>query len=207
MEKCRKKAKSVNFGIVYGISSKGLSDQLEVTEEEAQQYIDGFYATYPGVAKWTNDTKNEIRKNKFVMTLLVRKRRLYPEVDSGKWWKLNSAFRMGCNSKIQGSAADMSKKAAVDLQPLLKELDAKILLFIYDEFVLDVPEDIGYDNLLRIAKVMQNAIPLECGMTSDIEVGYRWDQKMTKEEIDELRQKYDAVNEEEENEEEEAVAI
>lgn len=93
----------------------------------------------------------------------------------------------------------MSKKAAVELQPLLEELGATILLFIYDEVVIDVPEDIGYDNLLKISQIMIDTIPLECGMTSDIEVGKKWNDKMSEEEINILRQEFEENDDGEED--------
>jgi DNA polymerase-1 len=107
-------------------------------------------------------------------------------LQSGDKWKIQSAFRMGCNFQIQGTAADMTKLASIKLQPLLKELDAHIVLFVHDELIFDVPENIGMDNLQRIANVMCNALPLDCGMKSDIEVGKKWGQKMSKEELEEL---------------------
>lgn len=196
MEKSRKKAKTVNFAIVYGTTAMGLSDTLDISEEEAQSYIDGFYNTYKGVAKWVEVTKKSILKNKYTKSLMGRKRRLYPLVDSGEKWKLFGAFRQGCNAVIQASSADMSKKAAIDMQPYLEEIGATILLFIYDEFVIDVPENIGVEGLRKISQYMIDAIPLDCGMTSDIEVGKRWNDKMSNEDIEALA-KFRQMQEEE----------
>ena len=78
----------------------------------------------------------------------------------------------------------MTKVASIKLQALLEELDTHTVLFVHDEIIFDVPEDIGYENLERIANVMCNALPLDCGLKSDIEVGLKWAQKMGKDEID-----------------------
>ena len=185
-EKVRKKSKTVNFGIVYGISEIGLADKLEISKEEARMYIHSYMQTYPGVAKWIENTKKIINKKMYVETLLGRKRRLYPEVTSGKQWLLESAYRMGCNSQVQGSAADMIKKAAIDLQPVLKKYDSHIVLFVHDEIIFDVPENIGMGPLQEFADIMCNAIPLKCGMKADIELGKRWGQKLNEDEIKEL---------------------
>lgn len=186
-EKVRKAAKSVNFGIVYGISEKGLAEQLLIPEEEAKKYIESYFQTYPIVKKWINEQHKFIMKNKYVKTMLGRKRRLYKEIESKDPIEISKALRMGVNAIIQGSAADMTKLAAIKLQPLLKELDARIVLFIHDELLFDVPANIGMENLKRIADVMANALPLDCGMKCDIEAGYKWGQKMSEGEIEALK--------------------
>jgi DNA polymerase-1 len=189
-EKVRKNyAKMVNFGVIYGITENGLSNDLNITEKEAKQFIDSFYSTYKGVAKWVNDTKKQVLEKGYVTTLCGRKRRFYPYLTSGERWKVETAFRMACNSQIQGSATDQIKIASIKLQPLLKELDAHIVLFIHDEIIFDVPENIGMKNLQRIADVMCNALVLDCGMKSDIEVGRKWSEKLTLDEINELEVK------------------
>lgn len=186
-EKIRKNyAKSVNFGVVYGITEKGLADNLDISEEEAKSFINSFFETYKSVKAWIKATEKQVLEKGYVTTLCGRKRRLYPYLQSGDKYKIQSAFRMACNFQIQGTAADMIKIASIKLQPLLKELDAHIVLFVHDELIFDVPENIGMENLQRIADVMCNALPLDCGMKSDIEVGKRWGQKMTKEELDEF---------------------
>lgn len=85
----------------------------------------------------------------------------------------------------------MVKKASLDLQPLLKELDAHIVLFVHDEIIFDVPENIGMDKLKKIADIMCNALPLKCGLKSDIEVGSKWGQKMSEQELDDMELLYE----------------
>lgn len=183
-EKMRKSAKTVNFGIIYGMSSLGLADILEITPAEADEYILGYFDAYPGVKAWMADKRLEMDKVEYTETMLGRKRRVYTELQSGKYWLIDRGYRMGINAIIQGSAADMTKLASIALQPLLKELDAKIVLWVHDEIIFDVPEEIGMDNLKRIADVMCNALPLSCGLKSDIEVGRKWGQKMSDNELD-----------------------
>lgn len=103
LTKARKKAKIVNFSIIYGVTKKGLSASLECPEDEAQSYIDGFYKTYKGVKAWVAANEKEIIKNKYVETILGRKRRLYKYFeDPNKYWLKYKAFRQGGNAKIQG---------------------------------------------------------------------------------------------------------
>jgi DNA polymerase I len=183
-EKTRKAAKTVNFGIIYGMSEQGLADTLEITEDEAKEYILGYFDAYPGVKKWMMEQRKKMDKDEYTETILGRKRRVYPEMRSGQWWLVQRGYRMGINAIIQGSAADQTKLSSIKLQPLLEELDVRIVLWIHDEIVFDVPENIGMENLQRIADVMCNAVPLDCGMKSDIEVGKKWGQKMSQDDLD-----------------------
>lgn len=188
----RNRAKVVNFGIIYGMSVPGLSDTLNISEEEAAQYIDSYFDSYPGVREFIlKEQENMLQRyGNYTRTLLGRKRRVYPEIEKGTPWARGRAFRMGVNAIIQGSSADMVKLASIKLQPLLKELDSHIVLWVHDEIIFDVPESIGMDNLNRLSDVMCNALPLVCGMESDIEVGRKWGQKIHEEDIDKMRQKY-----------------
>jgi len=187
MDKVRKKAKTVNFGVVYGIQEQGLSDQLEITEIEAKEYIEAFFETYPVAHAWMESVKRDIDYRHYITTHLGRKRRLYNEMRSGQQWLIESAYRKGINAIIQGSSADQTKLAMVALQPLLEELDGLIVLQVHDELIFDLPETVGYHNLERISEVMCNVVQLDCGMNSDIEAGYRWSQVMDTEEVDALK--------------------
>jgi DNA polymerase-1 len=203
-EKVRKNyAKALNFGIVYGITEKGISDNLSVSEEEAVSMIASFMHTYPGVKKWIDDTQRFILKNKYSMSMCGGKRRLYELIDSGQKWKIGMAFRQGVNAVIQRSAAEMTKLASIKLQPLLEELDSMILLWVHDELIMDVPMSIGMDNIRRISEVMCNALPLCVPMKSDAEVGDRWSEKMDEDTIERLR--YLRQDEEDTDEEEEDI--
>lgn len=178
-DRIRSSAKVVNFGIIYGMTAKGLADALEVTEEDAEKYIQGYFDAYPGVKRWMREQEEQIRKHMFTTTMLKRKRRVYPEMTSGQRWLEARGVRQGINSIIQGSSADMVKLASIKLQPLLEELDAQIVLWVHDELIVDVPENIGMENLQKITEIMCTALPLDCGLRSDIEVGRKWGQRMS----------------------------
>ncbi|MGM7682836.1 DNA polymerase [Cytobacillus sp. Hm23] len=188
-EKIRKLAKVVNFGIIYGMGEEGLAETLEISLYESKEYIKGYFDTYPKVKIWIERMKKQMIEVEFTETIIGRKRRVYQEVKSQKKWLVERGFRMGINSIIQGTSSDMIKLASIKLQPLLKELDCRILLWVHDEIIFDVPEGIGNANLKRISDVMCNALPLSCGLKSDIEVGRKWGKKMDENEIDLLKKK------------------
>lgn len=192
-------AKSVNFGIVYGITEIGISDNLGVTKEEAVNMIESFMSTYPGVAKWIRETQKFILKNTYSLSMCGGKRRLYEKINSRQQWQIESAFRQGVNAVIQRSAAEMTKLATLKLQPLLKELDAQILLWIHDELLIDVPMNIGMENIKRITDVMCSALPLCIPMKSDAQIGKRWSERMDEDTVEKL--KYIDLDEGEEFEE------
>lgn len=177
-DKLRKQAKSVNFGIVYGIGEYKLADMLEIGEEQAKQYIEAYFKQYPSVKVWMDKQKQFMRKNLYTQTFAKRKRRVHNEMMADKAWQKERGYRMGINAIIQGSSADQVKIASIKLQPLLKELDAQIVLWVHDEVIFDVPESIGKQNLQRIADIMCNCVELSCGMKSDIEVGKVWSEKL-----------------------------
>lgn len=195
-EKIRKNyAKMTNFAVIYGTTAMGLSDSLGVSEQEAQGFIDAFMEAYPGAAKWIQDVIKFINKNHYTLSMRGGKRRLHWEMTSGQQWLYEKAYRMGVNAIIQGSAGEMTKKAALDLLPLLKELDGHIVLFVHDEIIFDFPAEVGIDNLKRVTEIMCNAVPLDCGMKSDIEAGERWGQKMSTDELDALMELMDEEDE------------
>lgn len=192
-DKYRKDAKVVNFGIIYGMSEIKLAATLEISEPEAKEYINGYFDAYPGVLKWMAEQRQKMNRERFTTTMLGRKRRVYEEIESGKRWMIGRGHRMGINAVIQGSSADMVKLASVKLQELLAELDAKIVMWVHDEIIFDVPENIGMENLKRIADVMCNALPLDCGLKSDIEVGKKWGQKMSADDLTDLMDEDDVA--------------
>jgi DNA polymerase-1 len=202
-EKTRKNAKVVNFGIIYGMQAPRLADTLEISLEEAELYVAGYFDSYPGVKKWMQEQREKMLKVKYTETMLGRKRRVYNEMDSGKRWMMESGWRMGINAVIQGSSADMVKLASIKLQPLLAEMDCHIVLWVHDEIIFDVPENIGIDNLRKLSNIMCTALPLDCGLKSDIEVGVKWGQKMSE---DDLARLMVLGDEETDDEEEENVA-
>lgn len=133
----RRQAKAVNFGIVYGISDYGLSQNLGITRKAAQQYIDTYFEKYPGVKEYMERIVREAKEQGFVETLYHRRRYL-PDVNSRNYNIRSFAERTAINTPIQGSAADILKIAMIELDKRLKEekLSATMLLQVHDELVL-----------------------------------------------------------------------
>src|SRR5699024_11206465 len=138
----RRQAKAVNFGIVYGISDYGLSQSLKTSRKEAQAFIDRYFESYPGVKKYMDNIVHEAKLKGYVTTLMNRRRYL-PEITSRNFNQRSFAERTAMNTPIQGSAADIIKKAMIDLDEALKaeNLSARLLLQVHDELILEAPEN------------------------------------------------------------------
>jgi len=168
--------KTINFGIIYGMSSYGLSVSLSIPVDEAQGFIDTFYATYPKIQTYYENYLKNARVHGFVETMLGRRRYVfeYPQQKAID----NSTRRVLMNYPIQGSAADLMKKAMVDvdLQILLKEKDVKLLLQIHDDLVFEVSNDPKiYEVLIeKIRKVMCEVYPLSVPIEVDVKIGENW---------------------------------
>src|SRR5699024_9776230 len=130
----RRQAKAVNFGIVYGISDYGLSENLQIPRKEAKAFIDKYFEIYPGVRNYMDEIVQEAKHNGFVSTLMKRRRYL-PEITSRNFNQRSFAERTAMNTPIQGTAADIIKKAMIDLHAKLKEekLEARMLMQVHDE--------------------------------------------------------------------------
>ena len=138
----RRQAKAVNFGIVYGISDYGLSENLQITRKEAKAFIDKYFEIYPDVKRYMDEIVQEAKHDGYVSTLMNRRRYL-PEITSRNFNQRSFAERTAMNTPIQGTAADIIKKAMIDLQFRLAEekLQAKMLLQVHDELILEAPKD------------------------------------------------------------------
>ena len=182
-QRLRKQAKVVNFGIVYGMSAKGLSDTLEISKQEAQSIIDNYFKGYPGISTYMDEQKRLARKQGFITDMFGRKRRLghlYRDKDRFKHF---SADRMGGNFPIQSSAGSMLKKAIVDLTEVLPKYNSFIVLQVHDELVYDCPADISREALYEIRDTMTNAVKLVVPVKSDIEIyPERWAETVSEEE-------------------------
>lgn len=171
----RRDAKAVNFGIVYGISDYGLSQNLGITRKEAQQYIDTYFERYPGVKEYMESIVREAKDSGYVETLFHRRRYL-PEINSRNFNLRSFAERTAINSPIQGSAADIIKIAMIHLAKRLKEekFEAKMLLQVHDELVFEVPETEleALDQLVK--ESMEHAVTLHVPLTTDSSWGKTW---------------------------------
>lgn len=157
-------AKGINFGINYGRTAYGLSEGLSISKEEAQKFINTYFAKYPRVRLFMLKATNTIRHKYAVRTLLKRKRRFpdYAQARQKKDWKVASQLeRQACNSIIQGSASDVIKVAMRNLSNQLKKFDSHILLQIHDELVIEVPEKLA-DTVLPVVKhIMETPVDLK----------------------------------------------
>ncbi len=137
----RRQAKAVNFGIVYGISDYGLSQNLNITRKEAAAFIEHYFHVFQGVRKYMEDIVQQARQNGYVTTLLQRRRYL-PEITASNFNLRSFAERTAMNSPIQGTAADIIKLAMVQMDERLRreKLQSRMLLQVHDELVFEVPE-------------------------------------------------------------------
>src|SRR5699024_110298 len=155
----RSNAKAVNFGIVYGISDYGLSQQLGITRKEAKAFIDTYLDTFVRVKEYMKDIVKEAKRDGYVKTLLNR-RRYMPDINASNFSVRSFAERTAMNSPIQGSAADIIKLAMVhyDESEKVKEFDAELLLQIHDELIFDVRKDQVEAFIPVVKDIMENAI-------------------------------------------------
>ncbi|MBB5324518.1 DNA polymerase-1 [Anoxybacillus tepidamans] len=171
----RRQAKAVNFGIVYGISDYGLSQNLNISRKEAAQFIGRYFASFPGVKQYMEDIVQQAKQKGYVTTLLHRRRYL-PDITSRNFNLRSFAERTAMNTPIQGSAADIIKKAMIDLADRLKkeQLQARILLQVHDELILETPKA-EVERLTKIVpEVMENAIELRVPLKVDYHFGSTW---------------------------------
>ena len=171
----RRTAKAVNFGIVYGISSFGLADDLGIDFKEAKSFIDNYLTTYPGIVKFMEDTKAGAYRDGFVKTLMGRKR-VIEELQNKNFMIRSSGERMALNTPIQGTAADILKKAMVDIYAEFnkRNLKSKMLLQVHDELVFNVVNDELEEVKELVRDLMENAYKLSVPLKVEIEYGADW---------------------------------
>jgi DNA polymerase-1 len=174
-DEMRSRAKTVNFGIMYGMGARGLAQSLEIDVTEAKEFIDDYFASYPGVRRFIDDTIERARRDKAVDTLLGRVRQL-PDIDSGNRRAQAFAERTAVNTPIQGTAADIIKKAMVELDLRLRErgLEARMILQVHDELMLDVPESEIDEVKTVVRDAMENAVDIDVRLKVDMGVGSNW---------------------------------
>ncbi|MEA3366466.1 MAG: DNA polymerase I [Candidatus Hydrogenedentes bacterium] len=169
----RRQAKAVNFGVVYGISAFGLSKNLGISRSEAAQFIENYFAQYPGVAAWIDRTLEEARTNGYVTTLLQR-RRPVPELNSTNNTTRRAAERVAINTPVQGSAADIIKLAMVHLDKALEGSRSRMLVQVHDELLVETPEAEAKDTATIMKRIMEEAMPLAAPLKVDIGIGNNW---------------------------------
>ncbi len=171
----RRKAKTVNFGIVYGISDFGLAEQLGVSRWEAADFIDKYYDKYPGIRTYMNTLVKDCEKNGYVTTLCGRRREI-PEIHNANRMVREFGKRAAMNAPIQGSAADLIKLAMIDIDRMMKNAGVKsqMILQVHDELIFNVPEDEIEEMKDLINEGMVNAMKLKVPLSAECAIGKTW---------------------------------
>ncbi|MFD0712316.1 DNA polymerase I [Paenibacillus sp. GCM10027626] len=171
----RRQAKAVNFGIVYGISDFGLSNNLGITRRDAARFIEQYLDTFQGVRSYMENIVEQARRDGYVTTLLERRRYL-PEIKASNFNLRSFAERTAMNTPIQGTAADIIKLAMVKMDQQLRErgLRSRMLLQVHDELVFEVPEEELETMKTLVPEVMEQALHLDVPLKADVNFGVNW---------------------------------
>jgi len=171
----RRSAKAINFGLIYGMSAFGLGRQLGINRNEAQRYIDMYFARYPGVLRYMDNIRSDAGEKGYVETLFGR--RLYlPEINSSNGMRRQAAERTAINAPMQGTAADIIKKAMIEVDKWLiaSQLDAKVIMQVHDELVLEVADADVAAVTDGLHKYMSETVQLDVPLIVDVGCGANW---------------------------------
>ncbi|MBT6578991.1 MAG: DNA polymerase I [Cellvibrionales bacterium] len=172
----RRRAKAINFGLIYGMSAFGLAKQLDIGRRDAQEYIDRYFDRYPGVLTYMENTRAAAYEMGYVETLFGRRLHL-PEINSSNGMRRQAAERTAINAPMQGTAADIIKIAMLNVNAWLKDnADIKMIMQVHDELVFEVPTDKLDYAKENIGQLMSNAADLAIPLVVDIGVGDNWDE-------------------------------
>jgi DNA polymerase-1 len=173
----RRIAKAINFGIIYGMGPQKLSEELGIDFTLAKNYISTYYHRYPGVTKYREETIESARQHGYVSTLF-RRRRYLPDINHKNRIIRGEAERMAVNTPIQGTAADLIKKAMIGIHGRLKKesLETKMLLQVHDELLFEVPENEVERVASMVKEEMEGVYALEVPLKVDVKAGYNWDE-------------------------------
>jgi DNA polymerase-1 len=171
----RRAAKAINFGLIYGMSAFGLGKQLDIPRGEAQEYMNLYFERYPGVKKYMDSTKLNAKHEGFVETVFGR--RLYlPDINSRRYQMRQYAERTAINAPMQGTAADIIKKAMIGVDQWLTEskVDARVIMQVHDELVLEVAESDVKKVSTEVSEIMRNAAELVVPLEVEVGTGVNW---------------------------------
>ena len=173
----RRKAKAINFGLIYGMSAFGLAKQLHLGRHEAQQYIDRYFERYPGVAAYMTETRARAHDHGYVETLFGRRLHL-PEINARNKQRQQAAERTAINAPMQGTAADIIKLAMIAVDDWLAgdALDAMMIMQVHDELVFEVAEDQGDRLVAALPGLMADVAQLDVPLLVEVGVGANWDE-------------------------------
>ena len=173
----RRSAKAINFGLMYGMSAFGLTRQLGIARGEAQEYLDAYFARYTGVRDYMDNIKAQAKEDKFVETIMGR--RLYlNEINAANGLRRQAAERAAINAPLQGSAADIIKKAMLDIDMLINEeiRDVKMIMQVHDELVFECPKEAADEVMKEIKLRMENTVNLKIPLIAEAEIGDNWNE-------------------------------
>lgn len=171
----RRVAKTVNFGVIYGMSDYGLEQATELSREESAQFIASYFEKYSGVKQYLESTKEQAKEIGYVQTLLGR-RRFIPEINSSNRQVREAAERMAINMPVQGTSADIIKVAMINLDREMqkRQLKSKMLLQVHDELIFEVPEDELEEMHQLVPEIMSTAVELSVPLKVDMKTGNNW---------------------------------
>ena len=174
----RRRAKAINFGLIYGMSAFGLAKQLEISRAEAQEYIDIYFNRYPNVKEYMATAKEFAKQNGYVETILGR--RLYlPEINSKNIMQRNTTERAAINAPMQGTAADIIKKAMIDVNTMILQeynSEVKMVIQVHDELVFEVKKTKLEEIAEKIKAIMEAVVKLNVPLEVNVDAGESWDQ-------------------------------
>jgi DNA polymerase-1 len=173
----RRIAKVINFGLIYGMSSFGLASNLGITRDAAKLYIDRYFARYPGVADYMNDTRASAKIKGYVETVFGRRLWL-PEINGGNGPRRQAAERAAINAPMQGTAADLIKMSMIAVQAWLERENAKsrMIMQVHDELVLEVPDDELPVVREKLPQLMCGVAALNVPLVAEVGVGANWEE-------------------------------
>nr|WP_297348761.1 DNA polymerase I [uncultured Glaciecola sp.] len=174
----RRSAKAINFGLIYGMSAFGLSKQLNIGRHDAQQYMDLYFERYPGVLTYMESTRESAKQTGYVSTVFGR--RLYlPDIKASNAMRRKGAERAAINAPMQGTAADIIKKAMIDVDAWINDINDEAILMImqvHDELVFEIKEDHVDQYVAKIKSLMEKAVELDVPLIVDVGIGNNWDE-------------------------------
>lgn len=169
----RRMAKTANFAVIYGVSAYGLSMQSDMSVAESKQFIDTYYARYPGIREFMDNAIEKARKDGYVTTLFGRRRHI-PEINSKNRQVRQFAERTAMNTPIQGTAADMIKVAMIEIYGKIKEMRSKMILQVHDELIFDVHKDELEQMKDIVRSTMETSVDLDVPVKVDMGIGSNW---------------------------------
>jgi DNA polymerase-1 len=171
----RRSAKAINFGLMYGMTAFGLTRQLDISRAEAQQYLDTYFERYTGVKTYMENIRQTAKQKEYVETIMGR--RLYvKEINSGNGLRRQAAERAAINAPLQGSAADIIKKAMIDVDLFIKDEmpELKMIMQVHDELIFEVSKDLEKDAIKAIKARMENSVSIDVPLIVEAQAAGNW---------------------------------